>query len=269
MTADIQRQTPVKFLLAVIGLTAAAMFMTAIVGYLVTEPPRGFMFWVGVGFLCTIEFLVGILAVNIFARARCQYRPSGAILAITYGIVGAFAASGLLSILVYWLVRDKEGTKDGVFTAVLMAITAVWFIVAFLLYAYDLHRQAIARPSQEKRAEHQGYSRNLKPILIALRAIKTDTDDRRKSLELITKKLETIDVALAHSHGGGLGSWEAGRSHPINPEQDLSIQDAIRSIDAILLRLSSDSSQNVDAAVDELKHCVTRISTAVATLGLE
>ena len=268
MTTDIQRQTPMKFLLAVIGLTASAMFVTATIGYLVTEPPRGFMWWIGVGFLCTIEFLAGILTVNIFARARCQYRPSGATLAITYGIVGAFAASGLLSILIYSIVRDKEGTKDGVFTAVLMAITAVWFIVAFLLYAYDLHRQAIARPSQEKRAEHQGYSRSLVPILSAIRALKTDNNERRTRLAIIAKKLEKLCGSLAHSHGGGTGSWETGQSHPVAPEQDQEIRENIEGIGRITHQITTGESTDIDSAMTQIEQGVTRISSAVNTLGL-
>lgn len=269
MTTGIPKQSPVKFLLMIIGLTALAMLATALIGYFVTSPPRGFMVWVVVGFLCAIEFLAGILSVNILTKARSQYRPSGATLAITYGIVGLFAASALSSIVIYWSIRDANGTKDGAFIAILMGIMVFWFIVAALVYAYDLHSQITARPAIQKRAEHREFARSLNPILLAVRSVKTDDDERRNRLSIITKKLEMIDVALGHSHGGGLGSWEAGRSHPVAPEQDQVIQDGIGMMGGILPRLSKGTSVDVEAALSEFEECVQRVSTAVNSLELQ
>lgn len=268
MTTDTQRPSPAKFVFSIVGLTFLAMFATAAIAYLVTSPPREFMFWVSTGFLCTIEFLVGILWVNIFARARCDYRPSGATIAITYGIVGAFAASGLLSIIIYWISRDADGTKDNVFTAVLMGITVFWFIIAALLYTYDLHTQGVARPALLKRAEHRGYARSLKPILAALRDFRTVNDGHRMRIAVIAKKVETFDAALSHSHGGGIGSLEAGRSHEITPEQDQIIQQGIQTIQGILPRLSSESQSDTEVALTEIEQCVSRMSVAVDALGL-
>lgn len=268
MSFQVQEPRPLKFILTILGLTAIAMATTAAVGYLVTDPPREFMFWIGMGFLCTVEFLFGILAVNTFARSRCEYRPSGAILAISYGIIGAFALSGLLSIIVYSIVRDDEGSRDGAFTAVMMALTVFWFIVAFLLYAYDLHAQAVARPAKEKRAEHKNYARSLAPLLSALRAFKTTDDGVRTRVSIALKKLESIDGALSHSHGGGIGSWEGGRQHPSPSGEDQSIQEGI----GILLRLATEFSDGtatgVGAALNELEQCVERVSRALDQIEL-
>ena len=268
MTSDAQRPSPAKFILSIIGLTFLAMFSTAAIAYLVTSPPREFMFWVSTGFLCTIEFLVGIIWVNNFARARCEYRPSGATIAITYGIVGAFAASGLLSIIIYRIFRDADGTKDNVFTAVLMGITVFWFIIAALLYTYDLHTQGVARPALLKRTEHRGYARSLKHILAALREVRMSDDGHRTRLAVIAKKIETLDAALSHSHGGGTGSLEAGRSHEIAPEQDQVIQQGIQTIQGIVPRLAAASQSDAETAVTEIEQCVARMSFAVDALGL-
>jgi hypothetical protein len=257
-----------KFVLAVIGLTATAILVTATGGYLVTEPPRGFMVWVGIGFLCTIEFLAGILTVNIFARARCEYRPSGAILAITYGIIGAFAASGLLSIVVYWVLRDSEGSKDGAFTAAMMAITVFWFIVAVVLYAYDLHSQAVARPSKEKRAEHKNVAKSLAPLLSALRAFKTTDDSVRTRVSVALKKLESIDGAFSHSYGGGMGSWEGGRQHPSPSGEDQTLQENAGRLASLAPRFSGGIATDVGSTLTEIEQCIETVSRSLDEVEL-
>jgi len=269
MKSGIQNESPLKFLLAIVGLTAFAMVMTTGIAYLVTSPPREFMFWIVVGFLCTIEFMLGILYVNTFARDRCEYRPSGAILSITYGIVGAFAITGLISISIYALVRDEQGSKDGIFSGILMALIVSWFIIAFFLYAYDLHSQSFDRPAQKKRAEHQSHSRNLRHILQSLRNIRTDSDLQRKGLEISIKKMEMIDAALAHSHGGGVRSWESRRQRPVTPENDNVIQNGIDLLFSILPKLSKSNPEDRDAAFEELEQCIAQISMAVDAHGLQ
>ena len=126
------------------------MLATAIIGYFVTTQPRGFMVWVLIGFLCTIEFLIGILTVNSMTKTHAQYRPSGATLAITYGVAGLFAISGLLSIEIYWSVRNTNGSGDGAFIAALIGIFIFWFIIAALIYFFDLHSQVVAQSCKRK-----------------------------------------------------------------------------------------------------------------------
>jgi hypothetical protein len=268
MTTGTPTQSPVKFLLTILGLTALAILATILIGYFVTTAPRGFMVWVTVGLLCTVEFLVGILSVNSLLTERSQYRPSGATVAITMGIVGLFAASAIVSLVVYRSIRDAGGTRDGSFLAVLIGIIVFWFIVAALIYSWDLRTQAVSRPMGEKRAEHRDLARSLSPVLSAIRSVRTEDDDHRSRLSVLTKRLEMIDVALAHSHGGALGSRETGRSHPAAPDQDRAIQDGIALIDGIVPRLSGRPSSDVDAALTELEQCVTRVLAAVNALEL-
>ena len=268
MTTEMPKKSPVKFLLTIIGLAAIAMVATVIIGYFVTSQPRGFMVWVLIGFLCTLEFLIGILTVNSMTKTRAQYRPSGATIAITYGVAGLFAISGLLSIVIYWSIRNTNGSGDGSFIAALLGIFIFWFIIAALIYFFDLHSQVVAQPLKEKRAEHREYARSLNPILLAVRSVKTSDDKRLKRLSIITKNLESINIALAHSHGGGIGSLETGRSHSLDPEQDKVIQDGIGMMGSILSRLSDGTSGDFDAALSELEQIITRVSAAVNSLEL-
>ena len=258
----------VRFIVLIAGLTALAICTTIVIGYLVTSPPREFMFWVVVGFLSTVEFLAGILAINNLARMRHAYRPSGAVQAITYGTVGAFAVSGFISIIVYLSVRGPLETGESVFGAVMMGITVFWFIIAALLYAHDLRTQEVSGPTSDQRLEHHSYASSLEPILASIRAVSTGDDAQRKRLSVLTKRLETIEAALAHSHGGGIGSWERGQAHPSSPEQNQSIAQAVAAMSSIASRILTGTTAGNDSAIDELEGHVTALDTAVEALEL-
>ena len=268
MNADSNAPSPAKFILAVFFATALAVGATALLGFNLSAPPRGFMFWTLLGFVCSVEFLAGVWTVNAFARARCQYRPSGATLAATYGIVAAFAATGILGILLYWLFRDDQGSRDPAFAAAMFAVGAAWFVLAFLLYAHDLRVQGVARPALDKRAEHLSLSHSLKASLARLRSLAPPSADLRKRAELLAKKLETAQSSLSHSHGGGIGSWEAGRANPANPEMDLRIRAAVESIDSALAPIPSGDDPAFAPALAELERHAATLSAAVAALGL-
>ena len=268
MTTERSKQSPTGFLWTVIGLTTLAVIATALIGFFVTSAPRGFIVWVMIGFLCAVELLVGIITVNTLAKTRSQYRPNGATIAITYGIVGLFAVTGFISIVIYWAIRGSDGTKDGSFIAILLGIMIFWFIIAALIYTFDLHTQAVSQPVKEKRVEHRENARSIKPILTEILSLKTEDENQRKRLSLVTKKLETIDTALAHSHGGGIGSREAGHAHHTSQEQDKVITDGIMVLGRILPRLSQGTQAEKDAALAEFEQNVTRMSVAVASIDL-
>ena len=268
MNADSNAPSPAKFVLAVLFATALVVGATALLGFNLSAPPRGFMFWTLLGFVCSVEFLAGVWTVNAFARARCKYRPSGATLAATYAIVGAFAGTGVLGILVYWLFRDEQGSRDPAFAAAMFAVGAAWFVLAFLLYAFDLRVQGAARPALDKRAEHLSRANSLKTSLATLRSLQPASGDLRIRAETLAKKLETAQTSLSHSHGGGIGSWEAGRANPADPELDLRIRAALESIDSSLARIPSGDDPAFASALPELERLAANLSAAVAALGL-
>jgi len=263
----IERKIPLKFIGTIIGLTALTLLATVVFGYLVSAPPRGFMFWVSIGFVCTIEFLVGTLYINIYARNHCEYRPGGAIQAITYGIVGVYAVLGLISIILYGAARDATGGSDGVFAAIMLVLTTISFIAAVLLYAYDLHSQSLAKPMSDKRSEHRGYAVSLVPAFQALREITTDDYGFRRRLAIVEKKIQVVEVALSHSHGGGLGSWESGSTHPISPDQDQIIREGVCAIQHALSKICS-ASDVTEVVVAELERCVSELALAVDQMEL-
>ena len=253
----------IKQVLTILACTGFAILATILIGYVVTEPPRGFMYWVAVGFLCLVEFLVGALAINQFSRASCQYKPSGAILVISYAIIGSFAVTGIVAITIYWLIRDENGSHDAIFTAVLMILTVCWFGIAALLYANDLRSQVQMKPVLEKREEHRSFAISLSPILSQIRSLDLKNDSQRSQLDRLQKKVETLSTALKHSHGGGLGSIEAGRSHPLDPRQEEIIRIGIVEMSEAfdLIQTENAGDEGVDLTAFELK--LKRVSAAV------
>lgn len=262
------KQTAWKLIIVVLGLTALTMATTAGLGYLFSSPPRSIFFWVAIGFACMAEFLVGVMAVNMYARSFCEYRPSGAIISITYSIIGAFTVSGLVAIFVYSVVRNEDGTMDAAFGGVMIAITVIWFSAALMLYAYDLRSQEGARPMLERRVAHRMQARSVAPMLSTLRGFKTNDDMLRARVSLAMKKLEAIDVALTHSHGGGSGSWEAGRQHTISPEHDQIIQDNIQALQGLVSKLITLTTAEDDSTISDFEICLAKISNSLDAIEL-
>jgi hypothetical protein len=257
-----------KFAFAIIGATAMAVITTATVGYLVSSPPRGFTFWLGVGFLCVIEFIAGLLVLNHFSRARSEYRPSGATLSAVYGIAAAYAVLALLAIVIYWMVRKDDGSQDGIFAAIFMVLTVVMSLLAFLLYAYDLHFQSSKRPADATRAQHKISAKSLAPLLSSLRTFKTDDDSLRHRASVALKKLETIETALSHSHGGGSGSWEGGGRHPAPQQNAENLESCLKLLTNIGHQVLSGTAPLQMETLDELEPCLSETLLAIQALEL-
>ena len=266
MSKESRGPAAVKFVLLVLGLTGVAIGATAAVAYVFSSPPRGAMFWFVTVFVCVIEFLAGILAVNILALSRAKYRPSGAILAITYVMVMLYAASGLIATVVYLALRREDGSNDSRFLAVFLLITLLWFIIVAVLYAQDLFSQDTTRT--EKRADHDRRARSLKTALSTIRAVRTDDDKLRARLAVLAKRLEGAEIALAHSHGGGVGSWETGKAHPLSHEDDKVLAECIDKIGEIADRIPLGNQEEVGPAISEMETCASRLSSKVDALDL-
>ena len=262
MTTNNQGQRQLKFVAAALGLTAIVMATTALAFFYMTSAPRGMMFWLSTGFCCAIEFMFGIWVLNILARSRCDYRPSGATLSITFVCIGALAISGLLGILIYGVARDADGARDRSFMAILAAIAVFWFVVAFVVYAYDIYVQTRASPSLQNRAEHKNLARTISPLISMLRIYRTGDDDQRKRVYELLKKLESIGVALEHSHGGGSGSsWEGRKQNLLNEKGMQDIRDKVEQIDEIAKLLTSPGQQ-----VKEVRSCLESLELLASKL---
>lgn len=261
-----RRAGTTKFVALILGLAVLAILATLGIAYLVSGEPRGFMFWAFTWFLCGMEFLVAMLTVNIFARSACRYRPSGAAIAITYGIVAVYALLGLVSIIVYQLVRNEEGSWDAAFTGVLAGETVLLFVAAAFIYAHDLYTQGVAAPALEKEAEHDALAQLLRTCLRALREAAASTPEQRQALEIIVKKLEGVEAALSHSHGGGLGSWETPKGS--NSQRDEGLRVDLERLSFAVSGLPSSEAEGFAVALDEISRVASKLAGVIDDLDL-
>ncbi len=136
-----------NFILLVLGVALLSIVTTILIATMVTSSPRGFLAWITVLFICSIEFILALLAVNHFARAQVEYRASGPINASVWLTAVSYALIGFLGIVIYAALRGSSGANDHVFGAVLIRGDRFLFIVAMLMCGYDLYFQNAEMPS--------------------------------------------------------------------------------------------------------------------------
>ena len=244
---------PAKFIALRLGLTALVMFVTILVGLLIANFSPSFMFWIAIGFLCLIEFIAGLFSVNHYARASAQLRPTGATVAIVWVLIGLFTITGFLAIVVYWVIRDGDGSGDSAFAGVLIALTTGWSIIAIILFSHDLKHQAVNQPVMATRAEHRRQAHSLVASLVLLKGITVNDNRNRVRLDHLVKKLEMIDTALSHSHGGGVGAWEDVGGGDDSPSASDDIRTAVERIVELIQRAGSTSPDDLAPCLESLE----------------
>ena len=247
------------------GLAILAVATPMTVAMLVTEAPRGFIFWMLTMFLCFAELAIYGLAMGALAAKAGKPRTSGASAILLWMIVAAYLAVGLVTILIYWAVRDSENPPDKVFAAIFGAITVAFFILAGLVRTWDLYFQGMERPVMERRAEHARKARSLAPLMARIRALPLEGDDRVLADRMV-KRLETAETALKHSHGGGLGSHEGGAQHVVDPAAEADMDARIDDLDGVVAQLESGG---VDAdGLAKLESVARSVEALVTALDL-
>ena len=230
MDPQSQSRAAIRFGLFLLGLAFLAVVATGVIAFQVTTPPRGFIFWTITLFLCAVELVVGLLSVHSLTARRTTYRLSGAGTAIVYGMVGAYAVVGFISILLCSALRQPAGGSDHLFLGILAAETVLAFVIAALIYGYEIQAQVQARPSSQSRTLHAEYASSLKTAIHALHNVSLNDSEQNRSLAILVKKLERIGASLDHSHGGGIGSREGGFAAERTKELDPTIAEMVTQI---------------------------------------
>ena len=255
------------FMLVILAIGLVATVTTIYVGHALTDPP-GFMAWMTIGFLCFIEFLVTVLGINGLVGKRRRRRPSGAILIVSFGVVGIYAAIGLLSIIVYNVLRDSAGSDDSRFVAVLVAETVIAFIIVTLLYAYDFFIASASQALIDAREHHAAGGRSIRSVLGALKSLQLAEPELLQGCERLTKKLQRLETALAHSHGGGVGSREAGWQHPRDPNTEAMVDNTVGGLNAAGARLTAMGAEGAATAIEEMDRLAAQLESALDSLQL-
>jgi hypothetical protein len=252
--------------LIAIGLVSSVT--TIVVGYMIGPTPLGFIGWLLIGFLCFIELLLCIIGINALVGRKRRKRPSGAVLLITYGVVFVYAGVGLTSIILYSVVRPETGAGDRSFLAILLAETVLAFIIVTIFYAYDLFLASASETMIRARDHDLDSSRTVRGILAALSDLVLSNEDLLARRERLVKKLSKAETALAHSHGGGVGSREGGWQHPDDSEAVAAADDAIRGLDGTSTLLAGEDEEGLARRFDDLERLTARLADALRRMEL-
>lgn len=86
-------------------------------------------------------------------------------------------------------------------------------------------------------------------------------------MDKVLKRLEVVQSALLHSHGGGVGSREAGHIHTINPVVEGQITAILVELEAVVagLETGTDTERNVK----EVESLAGRLQGFVSALQLD
>ena len=254
------------FMLIILGIGLLVAVTTIFVGHTISPKPLGFIAWTTIGFLCFVEFLFTILGVNGLVGRRRRRRPSGVVLVISYYIVGIYTAVGLVSIILYSVGRSESGSGDRSFMAILMAETVLAFVIVVLLYAYDFFIASTSQAQMERREHHAGESRSVRASLAALGNLTLSDPPLLQRREALVKKLQKAETALAHSHGGGIGSREGGWQHPADPAAEQAVDEAVNGLGYVSSKLAAPA--EVAQTLAEMDGLANQLQSALDRLQL-
>lgn len=110
--------------------------------------------------------------------------------------------------------------------------------------AVSLNEQRIAeaeRPAMAVRTEHRQQSSIAFSCLGRVNALRPNEAECKLAIDRLARKIRTIELALAHSHGGGVGSLDRGPEHSFTDTERMvimqavaALEDSIRSLEAVV-----------------------------------
>jgi len=124
---------------------------------------------------------------------------------------------------------------------IILAACAYWGLGSA---AVSMNEQRIAeaeRPAMEVRAEHRQQSRIAFACLGRVNALRPNEAECKLSIDRLARKVRTIELALAHSHGGGVGSLDRGPEHAFTDTERMvivqsvaALEDSIHALEAVV-----------------------------------
>ena len=247
-----------QFALLVGVLILVAVGVTVLASYLIVEEPEGFVFWTRTLFLCFIELVFGALLISSILRLPNSMRTTGATTMYVYGLFTLYAVIGLGSIIAYQYLRDPEAPKDTAFAAVLLVITTGFFVFTVFVAGFDIFFQKSNASIQEVRRDHDRRARSLNASIAVFRSIDPGNSELAVEFDRTLKRLERLETNLAHSHGGGGGSWESGPDVSEHRAADMDIALALDEVTETINELNAANESSQKRHVLESLNAVTR-----------
>jgi hypothetical protein len=249
----------VMFLLAVAVTIAAA--------FLIVEKDRGFLFWLTTGFAIFVELAAYSLALGLLTAKARKKQISTPMVVVSWVVLVVYAVVGVASIIIYSAIRDADRPADKAFGAVLMIETAVAFLLVLLFRSWDLFFQAGQPPIALRREEHRAKGLTLQPLLVRLRAVNWGEPVLAVRADKVLKRLDVVQSALMHSHGGGIGTREAGQTHIIDPVAENGIQGALAEFESAVAALEAGT--DIERQVVQVESIAGRLQGFVSALQLD
>ncbi|MEY4169460.1 MAG: hypothetical protein RLZZ217_1237 [Planctomycetota bacterium] len=116
--------------------------------------------------------------------------------------------------------------------------------------------QAAEAPSVEVRTEHRQQARIAFSCLGRINALRPTDSECKLGIDRLARKVRTIELALAHSHGGGVGSLDRAPEHAFSETERMAILQAVTALE--------DSVQSLEAAADSPDEITRAASHALA-----
>lgn len=243
--------------------------VTLVAAFLLVEQDRGFLFWLTVGFVVLVELVAFSFTLgHLTARLRKDRdQVSVPMLVASWVTLVTYTFVGAASIIIYALTRDINDPADKAFAAVLMVETAIAFLLVLLLRSWDLFFRAGQPPIQNIRQEHRASGLTLQPVLGRLETMARRDPTLAISFEKIAKRLNIVQSALLHSHGGGIGSREAGVANGIDPAVETEMRDRLAKLSEAVETF--DGGDHDGQQIAQIESLAEQLQNSVAALDLD
>jgi hypothetical protein len=205
-----QTRADVRLRVLSIGLALFALALAWAIAFVVSSPPRSFVFWVTLDFVSFAIIVACLLGLNAAARAKSGYRPSGAVMAGVGAIFTLDVLITLISIVLYGSVIVGSAQRDLYFAAWVAGVNGLFFIAAAFLYGHDIAARVQEAPVLQARSDLQGCGDRLDAVIDRLSRLGAGRGAVQMRLDRVMRDLRTLRTEIVHTSGGGLGSWESG-----------------------------------------------------------
>jgi len=180
-------------------ITSVSILTTLLVGYTLTNPPRSWMTWCVLVFVCFVQFTFGTIAAET-SRLDAAHEMTSAMASVILGGAGLFGFIGFATILISLVFAKQSTNRDALVVSLLVVETVVFLIGVTLLRHTDRAIGETDKASIESDRALVNKSTRILEVVQALRALKPARVDQSIQIESLVKSLESCASLLSHLH---------------------------------------------------------------------
>lgn len=253
---------PVKTAMAV----AIAPCVVLIAAGVARSTPWGLDLWL---LLQVVVFAVVAIGVKVGSRKIALASGASAVIA-GWSVLRILSGLLVISVLLGLVRLIPSFTEGGVawgemsvrpdrYAMILEGIWIIWCLFgAAVVVEQDEAIREKERPVVAAKAQDRREARRIDRARTIVEAISVDTPEQRLHLDRIAQDLQTVELALAHSMGGGLGTIENPRSSEATSRDAARIDTLVGEVEAAGERLKSSTSVD-DPQLESLAQLVKEL----------